>query len=483
MRVAVAPAVDLPVVDVALRVEVAAQLVHGAVDQVDHRVLEVLPAHLAQHLLAGRVREHLRDRLGMVRDHGEGERRRAGRRLVGCRPVVLAGRRVRAEAGSRRDAEAVPEQARAARAHARDLGVGERLPVVEPGPAVDQRHLAGVAEALDLLLREPLDDVCGDAVPARHDHVLAPHAPALRPVPPVAVVAVVAIAGHVVEHVVDRRVLALALGRPHVEDGGVEPHADLVGRAVELVVAAHGLQDAELVRPHRAVADIDVRERVRDQPAQRQPQQRGVAVRPGARRPVVGPRVLVGRPADPRELDLLGVAEADALREARPAEDPAVGGRDRLAAGPEQAARAAPVLAVERLVVHADVVAQVLLVGDRGQVGALLLLGQRRAGGVGEEVLVRGLHAQDRVPGRLRVGRAGEERRPARRRSRAPCPRTGRRSGSGSRGRCRTRPPGTAGADRGRATPGMPAAPPFCHFVAVAVSTPAQARKSTAGWP
>ena len=29
----------------------------------------------------------------------------------------------------------------------------------------------------------------------------------------------------------------------------------------------------------------------------------------------------------------------------------------------------------------------------------------------------------------------------------------------------------------------MPAAPPFCHFVASATSTPAQARKSTAGCP
>ena len=200
---------------------------------------------------------------------------------------------------------------------------------------------------------------------------------------------------HAVEHVVDRRVALAVLARLDVEHRRVQPHPHAVARVVELGVDGLRLDDAELVGTLRAVADVDVRERVRDQLAEREPQQRRVAVRPRARRAAGRPRVLVRRAPDPGQLDVLGVAEAHAVGEAGAAEDPAVGRRHRLAARAEQAARAAPVLAEERLVVHADVVDQVLLVGDRGQVLALLLLRERRAGRVGEEVLVRGLDAQD----------------------------------------------------------------------------------------
>ena len=219
-----------------------------------------------------------------------------------------------------------------------------------------------------------------------------------------AVVAVVPVAGHVVEHVVDRRVVA-----------AVAWHGSTLNTVA--LSRTRTLFDgwSSWSYRHCAVRMLSWSGRSGPSPTltsgnafgisllSAQPQQRRVAVRPRARRAVVRPRVLVRRPADPGELDVLGVAEPDAVGEPGAAEDPAVGGRDRLAAGAEQAARAAPVLAEERLVVDADVVAQVLLVGDRRQVVALLLLRQRRPGRVGEEVLVRGLDAQDRVPRGLRV--------------------------------------------------------------------------------
>ena len=207
VRVAVAPAVDPPVVDVALGVEVAALLVDRAVDDVDHGVLEVLPAHLAQHLLPGRVGEQLRDRVGVVRDDLERQLRRALRRLVGRRPVVAPRRGVGPEARPGGDAERVPEQRRPARRDVRHLRVGEGLPVVQARAAVDQRHLARVAERLHLARRQALHDVRGDAVPARHDHVLGADADAL------AAALVLVDPVDVVDHVVDRRVSA-AVRRP-----------------------------------------------------------------------------------------------------------------------------------------------------------------------------------------------------------------------------------------------------------------------------